>query len=126
MYLDAFTIAALVDEFMDSIVGGRIQDILDVDETAIGLEIYANRRRQYLYLSADNQQPRVHIVPDKLRRGLPRASHLRMQLQRAIEGGVVVHASQPELERVLAIHIESDDAYHRDEAALHDLLLVSG
>ncbi len=46
MYFDAFTISALVDEFMDNIVGGRVQDSVVVDSTGIGLEIYANRRRQ--------------------------------------------------------------------------------
>ena len=29
MNFDVFTIAALVDEFMDTLVGGRIQDVLD-------------------------------------------------------------------------------------------------
>ncbi|MBC8171027.1 MAG: hypothetical protein H7X77_05130, partial [Anaerolineae bacterium] len=60
MYLDAFTLSALVDEFLDSLVGGRVQDTLSVDSTGLGLEIYsyADHRRRYLYLNADNQQPR--------------------------------------------------------------------
>ncbi|MBE2269206.1 MAG: NFACT family protein, partial [Anaerolinea sp.] len=61
MYLDAFTLSALVDEFMDSLVGGRVQDSVGVDEDSYGLEIYANHRRQYLYLSANQAQPRVHL-----------------------------------------------------------------
>ena len=72
MYLDAFTLSALVDELMDSLVGGRVQDSVDVDDNSLGLEIYADHRRQYLFMSADRQQPRVHIVPDKLRRGVPK------------------------------------------------------
>ncbi len=55
MNLDVFTISALVDEFMDVLVGGRVQDSLSVDETGIGLEIYASHQRRYLYLSADPQ-----------------------------------------------------------------------
>jgi predicted ribosome quality control (RQC) complex YloA/Tae2 family protein len=62
MYFDAMTISALVDEFMDEIVGGRVQDVLDVDSTGFGLEIYANRQRRYLYLSADKQVPRVDCI----------------------------------------------------------------
>jgi hypothetical protein len=72
MYLDAFTLSALVDEFLDKLVGGRVQDSLDVDETGLGLEIYSQHRRHYLYMSADHQTPRVHLVEDKLRRGLPK------------------------------------------------------
>jgi predicted ribosome quality control (RQC) complex YloA/Tae2 family protein len=57
MDLDVFTLAALVDEFMDVLVGGRIQDSIDVDATGIGLEIYADRQRRYLYISADHLTP---------------------------------------------------------------------
>ncbi|NOG49173.1 MAG: hypothetical protein HND48_06780 [Chloroflexi bacterium] len=69
MNLDALTLSALLDELMDTIVGGRIQDAIDVNDDSVGLEIYADHRRHYLYLSADPQTPRVHLVTDKLRRG---------------------------------------------------------
>jgi predicted ribosome quality control (RQC) complex YloA/Tae2 family protein len=105
MYLDAFTISALVDEFLDVLVGGRIQDSIDVDETALGLEIYASHRRQYLYMSADKQTPRVLIVPDKLRRGVPKPTQIGLLFRRFVEGGVVAHVSQPAWERVLQIDV---------------------
>ena len=95
MYLDAFIISALVDEFMDALVGGKIQDVLDVDNTGIGMEIYANHRRQYFYASADTNRPRLHITTDKLRRGLQRPTQIGLLLRRYIEGGRVVHVSQP-------------------------------
>ena len=106
MYLDAFTLSALVDEFMDTLVGGRIQDSVGVDDDSIGLEIYAAHRRQYLYISADNRQPRVHIVPDKLRRGIAKPSQLGLMIRRYVEGGVIDHISQPAWERI--IHIDVD------------------
>jgi len=109
VYLDAFTLAALVDEFMDCLVGGRVQDTLAVDETGIGLEIYARHQRQYLYISADNQRPRLHIVPDKLRRGLAKPTQLGLLLRRKVEGGVVVHVSQPPWERIVQIDIEGPE-----------------
>jgi predicted ribosome quality control (RQC) complex YloA/Tae2 family protein len=109
MYLDAFTISALVDEFMDTLVGGRIQDVLDVDQTGIGLEIYANRQRRYLYLSADQQTPRVHLLNDKLRRGLVKPTQLGLLFRRKVEGGIVSHVSQPPWERILQIEVQGPE-----------------
>jgi predicted ribosome quality control (RQC) complex YloA/Tae2 family protein len=109
MYFDALTIAALVDEFMDRLVGGRVQDALDVGEDALGLEIYAHHQRQYLYFSADHLRPRVHIVPDKLRRGTQKPSTLLLLFRRYVEKAIIAHVSQPEWERVLIIDLEHPD-----------------
>lgn len=101
MYLDAFTLSALVDEFMDTLVGGRVQDVIDVDPTGLGLEIYAGRQRQYLYFSADHHTPRLHRVPDKLRRGLVKPTQIGLLFRRFIEGGSLLHVSQPSWERIV-------------------------
>lgn len=109
MNFDAFTISALVDELLDTVAGGRIQDVLDVDETSIGLEIYAGHTRHYLLLSASAQNPRIHLVPEKLRRGLPQPTPLGLLLRRHAEGGRIGHVYQPLWERVLVIEIESPE-----------------
>lgn len=109
MYVDAFTISALVDEFLDTIVGGRVQDSVVVDSTGIGLEIYANRKRQYLYLSADSSAPRVHVVEQKLRRGMPKPTQLALLFRRYVEGGGIAHVSQPPYERIMHIDVEGKD-----------------
>ena len=106
MYFDAFTISALVDELMDEIVGGRVQKIIDTDEDGIGLEIYANRQRRYLYLSADHLLPRVQLSQEKLRRGLSKPTQLGLLLRRHVDGGVISHVSQPPFERVIEIEID--------------------
>lgn len=106
MYLDAFTLSALVDEFMDTLVGGRVQDSLGVDEDSIGLEIYAQHRRRYLYMSADSSVPRVHLVPDRLRRGVAKPSTVGLLFRRYVEGAVIAHVSQPAWERVLQIDLQ--------------------
>lgn len=110
MYVDAFTLSALVDELFDTIVGGRVQDVIDTDPTGIGLEIYANRTRHYLYLSADKQTPRVHLVSDKLRRGTQRPTQLGLLFRRRVEGGRIAHISQPPYERVLMLDVEHAEA----------------
>lgn len=109
MYLDAFTLSALVDEFMDEIVGGRIQDTVSVDQWALGMEIYANHKRHYLFMSAEHQHPRVHLVPDKLRRGTPKPTQLALLLRRYTELGSITHISQPAWERVIRFDIEGPE-----------------
>ncbi len=109
MYLDAFTISALVDEFLDVLVGGRIQDSIDVDHTGIGLEVYADRRRHYLYMSADHQIPRVHLVEDKLRRGVTTPKQIGLLFRRYVEGGVITHVSQPLWERILHLDVQGPE-----------------
>jgi predicted ribosome quality control (RQC) complex YloA/Tae2 family protein len=106
MYLDYFTLAALSDEYMDTIVGGKVQDTIEVDRTGLGLEIYANRQRRYLYFSADNHQPRIQLMDDKLRRGVQRHTQVGLIMRRYVEGGRVVHISQPPWDRILHFHIE--------------------
>ncbi len=101
MYLDVFTLSALVDEFMDVLVGSRIQDVLDVDDTGIGFEVYGDRKRRYLYLSADTQTPRILLLDEKLRRGLVKPTQLGLLFRRYVEGGLIEHVSQPTWERII-------------------------
>lgn len=109
MYLDAYTLSALVDELMDTVVGGKVQDTLSVDATGLGMEIYADHRRRYLYISGDSNNPRVHLVEDKLRRGLTTPTQLGLLLRRYVEGGTILHISQPKWERVLQIDMDGPE-----------------
>ena len=106
MSFDVFTISALVDEFSHTLVGGRVQDVIDVDEMGLGLEIYAHRRRHYLYMSANATQPRVHLTDAKLRRGLTKPTQLGLLLRRYVKNGAVARVSQPAWERVMHIDVE--------------------
>ena len=109
MSLDTFAISALADELSDKIIGGRVQDIIDVDEICIGLEVYAAGRRHYLVLSADASFPRVHLAEAKLRRGTAQPTQLGLLFRRYIEGGIVIALGQPPWERLLHIDIEGRD-----------------
>ncbi len=109
MSLDTFTISALVDELTETIVGGRVQDIIDVDQMTIGLEIYAAGKRRYLVLGADAAEPRVHLADAKLRRGAAQPTQLGLLFRRYIQGGIVNAVSQPPWERLLQIDLEGPD-----------------
>lgn len=109
MILDAFTLSALVDEFMDTLVGGKVQDSIDVDETGLGLEIYNNHRRHYLYMSADSTAPRVYVTDDKLRRGITQPKQIGLLFRRYVENGIIQHISQPSWERLIQFDIEGPE-----------------
>ena len=118
MSLDAFTISALVDELTETITGGRVQDIIDVDQMTIGLEIYATGKRHYLVLCADAAEPRVHLADARLRRGTAQPTQLGLLFRRYIAGGVVIAVSQPPWERLLQIELEGREGALRIIAEL--------
>ncbi|HRE48538.1 MAG TPA: NFACT family protein [Aggregatilineales bacterium] len=103
MHFDVFTIAALVREFNEILVGGKVQDTLELGSEALGLEIYAAHQRQYLIVSADQQTARVHLVRERVRRGVENPSPIGLMLRRYVEGGRFVSASQPDWERVMRL-----------------------
>ncbi len=109
MSLDTFSISALVDELDGSIVGGRVQDVIDLAELSIGLEIYARPSRHYLCLNVNALSPCVYLASAKLRRGLTKPTQLGLLLRRFVEGGRVARVSQPAWERILTIDIEGPE-----------------
>lgn len=109
MYVDAPTISALVDELNNKVVTGRVQQTLEAGPLAVGFEIYANHRRQYLLLSADPQQARCLLTPDKLRRGTDKPSPLGLLLRKYIKGAVLVGVRQPPWERLIEFDFTGEE-----------------
>ncbi|MFQ3534692.1 MAG: NFACT RNA binding domain-containing protein [Aggregatilineales bacterium] len=101
MNFDVFTIAAVTAELNDLLRGGRVQDSLELGDDALGLEIYNNHTRHYLYLSAHPQLARLHLVPERLRRGVEHPSPLGLMLRRYLEGSRFTGAAQPPWERIV-------------------------
>ncbi len=101
MNFDVFTIAAVTAELNDRLRGGRVQDSLELGDDAVGLEIYNNHTRHYLYLSAHPQLARLHLVPERLRRGVEHPSPLGLMLRRCLEGSRFTGAAQPPWERIV-------------------------
>jgi len=111
VYCDALTLAAVVDELRHKLLGGRIQDVLAVDQWSIGLEVYANRQRQYLLLSAQPEEGgRLHLVPHKLRRGLAAATPLLLRLRKRAKGAHCAGITQPPHERLVQFVLEGPES----------------
>ena len=104
MHFDALTLAAIAAELNTTIRGGRVQQILLPDAHSVGMEIYANRQRHYLLLSAHPQASRVHMSGQKLRRGMEKETPLLLLLKKYVRGAILDAIELPiAYERVLAL-----------------------
>ena len=105
MHFDALTVACIAAELQHTIEGGRIQQVIAADEQSIGMEIYAQRQRYYLLLSGDPRASRVHLVQEKLRRGVESVSPLLLLLRKYVRGSQLTTIDQPDpTERLLHFH----------------------
>ncbi|MCD4686418.1 MAG: NFACT family protein, partial [Anaerolineae bacterium] len=109
MNYDAITMMALVDELRSTLVGGRIQDSVQIEDDSFGLEVYANRQRHYMLISADQQYPRVLLAGEKLRRGVPTPSPIGLLIRRYSEGARIEYVEQPPWERVIIFHLDGPE-----------------
>lgn len=104
MYVDYLTLACLRDR-LDALLGARVQQVLQPDPLAVGLELYAGQRFQLL-LSAHPQYARILLVPHKLRRGIEKETPLLLLLRKWVRGARLVDITQPQWERLLYFHFE--------------------
>lgn len=103
--LDSLTVASLVDELSLRLLGGRIQNVLQLDPDSVGFEIYAEHQRQYLVASANSRNPRLHLSAIRLSADPDRVSPLLLLLRKYARGGQIVSIQQPPLERIVRVSI---------------------
>ncbi len=106
MYFDALCMACMADELHEQLLGGRVQRVLLPDKLSVGLEIYAQHERHYLLASAHADLGRVHIVSEKLRRGLEKPTGLLLLLRKYARGAIISAIEQPPFERILCIELD--------------------
>lgn len=104
MNIDSLTTAALADEFRLTIMGGRVQNVVQMTPFTFGLEFYAQHQRQYLILSANPAAPRAHLQPHKPRRGEGNETPMLLLMRKYVKGSVLTSVEQPAYERVLLFH----------------------
>ncbi len=104
--MDAITLTAVVRELRETLLQGRVQVVLTPDETSLALEIFAAGQRRWLLLSDHPQYARVHLLPERARRGLPHDSPFLLQARKRVLGARVAEIFQPAWERVLFITFE--------------------
>ena len=107
MNIDTFTTAALADELRLTVMGGRVQNIVQITPNAFGLEIYGQGKRNYLHLNADPQAPRIYLASQKPRRGRGNETPLMQLFRKYLKSSILRVVEQPNLERVLLLHFSS-------------------
>ena len=112
---DALTIAAIVDELSALITGARIQRLAHADPLTVVLELYAQRRRRWLTLSADHDNARILLGPSSGERDADHVSPLLLLLRKYARGGQIVAISQPRHERIVTISIAKATGFGDDE-----------
>lgn len=111
MHFDALTLACVTQELQRELTGGRIQQVVLPHDAAVGLEVYAQRQRRYLLLNAQPGDGRVHLVSEKLRRGVEQETPLLLLLRKYVRESLLDAIVQPDpTERIL--HLVCDHAAH--------------
>mgnify|MGYP001090453351 CR=1 FL=1 len=106
MYFDALTMACVADELREAVLGGRVQDVLLLDNLSLGLEVYAQQQRHYLLASAHAELGRLLLSSEKLRRGLDRQTGLLQLLRKYARGAIIGAIEQPPFERILRLEFD--------------------
>ena len=108
MAFDGVTIAAVVSELKNKILGGRIYKIHQPETDELCLIIKNNKDNIRLLISADAGLPLVYIT-ETAKENPATAPNFCMLLRKHIGNGRIVNISQPDFERIVEIEIEHLD-----------------
>jgi predicted ribosome quality control (RQC) complex YloA/Tae2 family protein len=106
MSFDALTMAAIAAELEQTVLGGRVQRVVQTSRLSIGLEIYAGRQRHQLLASAHPLHARVHLSEVKPTRDPKARSPFLLHVRRRLRGARLKGIDVPALERILFLRFE--------------------
>lgn len=105
MALDGITIAGLVQELSDALVGGKINKIAQPEPDELIITIKNNRTQYRLYISASASLPLIYLTENNKPSPLT-APNFCMLLRKHIGSGKIMSVTQPSLERVICFEID--------------------
>lgn len=105
MAFDGITVAGVVKELNENILGGRIYKIAQPENDELMLTVKINGGQKRLFISAGASLPLIYLT--ELNKPSPlTAPGFCMLLRKHIQNGRIIQISQPGLERVIRITIE--------------------
>jgi predicted ribosome quality control (RQC) complex YloA/Tae2 family protein len=107
MTFDTFSTAAMASELRQTVLGGRVQRVTQVNSLTYGLEIYVHPVRHYLLISTEPQAPRLFLSSQKVRRGVGHETPLMLVLRKYMHGARLAAVDQPAYERLLYLSFVS-------------------
>jgi predicted ribosome quality control (RQC) complex YloA/Tae2 family protein len=109
MFFDALTMACVAGELRQTILGGRVQQVLLPDNLSVGLEIFAQHQRYYLLASAHAELGRLLLTSEKLRRGVDKETGMLLLLRKYTRGATLSAIECPPFERILRLEFDHPD-----------------
>lgn len=106
MAFDTICVKKIVNELSETLVSGRIDKIHQPEKDEILLLVRTFSGNYKLVLSASANNPRVHFT-DTAKENPKTPPMFCMLLRKHLSGGKITKISQPELERIVEIDIES-------------------
>ncbi|HEX9037763.1 MAG TPA: NFACT family protein [Ktedonobacterales bacterium] len=101
--LDALTLAALVSELESTLLGARVDDVIQPAPHSIAFQFWGGGRNRWLIVSAHPQFARAHLTGAKPRKLAAEPPSFVMLLRKHLEGARLVAVRQQEWERSLAL-----------------------
>ncbi|MBO6015399.1 MAG: NFACT family protein [Lachnospiraceae bacterium] len=108
MAFDGITIACLVKELKEHLLGGRIGKIAQPERDELLFTINRDKVQHRLLLSADASLPLVYLTKENKKSPLT-APNFCMLLRKHIQNGRITAITQPGLERIINFEIEHLD-----------------
>ncbi len=108
MAFDGVTIANVVQEIKDTVIGGRLYKIAQPESDELLLTIKTGDGQRRLFLSADASLPLIYFTENNKPSPLT-APGFCMLLRKHLQNGRIVSVSQPGLERIVRLEIEHLD-----------------
>lgn len=108
MAFDGITIANIVRELNDSLLGGRLYKIAQPEPDELLLTIKTATGQKRLFLSADASLPLIYLTQSNKQSPMT-APNFCMLLRKHLQNGRITGIHQPGLERVIHIEIEHLD-----------------
>ncbi len=105
MAFDGITIANIVKDLNDSLLGGRIYKIAQPESDELLLTIKVNGGQKRLFISAGASLPLIYLTDSNKQSPLT-APGFCMLLRKHIQNGRICSVTQPGLERIVEIGIE--------------------
>ena len=128
MPVDALTLDAVADEFGQTLIGARIDTVIQPTPQAVALQIYSRTgHNRWLIASAHPQLARIHFLERKPRKLVLDPPSFVMLLRKYLEGTRVMEVRHPRWERLIEIgcgHGQSPSASPSDTTSRPVWLIV--
>jgi predicted ribosome quality control (RQC) complex YloA/Tae2 family protein len=108
MAFDGITIANLVSELKEALIGGRLYKIAQPEEDELLITVRTSTGTRKLCLSADASLPLVYLT-ESTKQSPMTAPNFCMLLRKHLQNGRIIEISQPGLERIIRFDIEHLD-----------------